>query len=400
MDIRTFFTKKRRVDSDLGISDQQRPPIDNSIGTFGPASIDNGGESRYDNISQGVSNTTTGLSSTETFTATETQSSVSDRSDIGLYINNAHIDQNLKLEIFENPYIPKDDYNYEIDGRHAGRLFRHLWLTDHCPWLVYSSVLKGPLCKFCVLFPQHVARGLQGSFIKQPCFKYKDFANAAKTHTQSSWHKNSVKDAKSFIKTMKSPSSSIISALNRNQESIIAANRLKIGSIVSMIVMCGVNDLALRGRHSNSGNFREFLDFRVEAGDQILKEHVETSNHNSSYTSVRLENEIIESCEDLLCNDIVNEANKSDGFSVLADETADVAGIEQLSVGVRYTVGDSDKQSIREEFIGYVDLETCDAESIATTIMNKMQSTGLNLTKLVGQGYDGCSTMAGHVAGV
>ena len=133
MDIRKFFTKKRRVDSDLGISDQQRPPIDNSIKTFGPACIDNGGESRYDNISQGISNTTTGLSSTETSTVTETQSPVSDRSDIGLYINDARIDQNLKLEIFENPYIPKDDYNYEIDGRHAGRLFRHLWLTNHCP---------------------------------------------------------------------------------------------------------------------------------------------------------------------------------------------------------------------------------------------------------------------------
>ena len=55
---------------------------------------------------------------------------------------------------------------------------------------------------------------------------------------------------------------------------------------------------------------------------------------------------------------------------------------------------------IREEFLGFTSLNEMDTETIAGTIIKQCNKYGLNLNKLRGQGYDGCSTMAGKENGV
>ena len=40
------------------------------------------------------------------------------------------------------------------------------------------------------------------------------------------------------------------------------------------------------------------------------------------------------------------------------------------------------------------------AEAISKAILNKTEEYGLDMQKLIGQDYDGCSTMAGEVSGV
>ncbi|CAI6348030.1 unnamed protein product [Macrosiphum euphorbiae] len=59
---------------------------------------------------------------------------------------------------------------------------------------------------------------------------------------------------------------------------------------------------------------------------------------------------------------VVGELNSSLSFSLLADETSNIAGIEQLSICVRYV--DSSK-TIREKLIEFA-LQTLDAVGIAT----------------------------------
>ena len=54
---------------------------------------------------------------------------------------------------------------------------------------------------------------------------------------------------------------------------------------------------------------------------------------------------------------------------------------------------------IREQFFGFTPLEDVDAEAIANTILDSCRNYGLDLNKLIGQGYDGCSTMAGNENG-
>nr|CAI5820596.1 unnamed protein product [Callosobruchus analis] len=80
-------------------------------------------------------------------------------------------------------------------------------------------------------------------------------------------------------------------------------------------------------------------------------------------------------------------------YSILADETADVSGKEQLSIGVRFY--DESKSKIREEFVGFVELKAQNASAIAEAIDNFLISSNLSKEDCVGFGFDGCSTMAG-----
>lgn len=89
---------------------------------------------------------------------------------------------------------------------------------------------------------------------------------------------------------------------------------------------------------------------------------------------------------------------KPSSYSILADETADIAGKEQLSVGIRFF--DENEKIVREEFLGFETLNAMDAETIAAAIDRSIESSKLDPLKCVGQGYDGCNTMSGHAGGV
>ena len=80
-------------------------------------------------------------------------------------------------------------------------------------------------------------------------------------------------------------------------------------------------------------------------------------------------------------------------ISVLADETSDISGKEQLSIGIRFF--DQEKMIVREEFLGFVEFAAMDTKTIATAIDNILENEGLDADKCVEQGYDACSTMAG-----
>ncbi|CAH1974181.1 unnamed protein product [Acanthoscelides obtectus] len=153
----------------------------------------------------------------------------------------------------------------------------------------------------------------------------------------------------------------------------------------------------LRESSKNAGNFSDLLKFRIDAGDQTLGNHLFTAAGNSKYTSHRIQNEIISLAGEVLLRSVVEEANSSKYFSVLADETADIAGHEQLSIGIRYVFEQNDKFTLKEEFLGFVKLDRLNADSIASSILQFLEKSGLNLDKLVGQGYDGCSTMSEKV---
>ena len=74
--------------------------------------------------------------------------------------------------------------------------------------------------------------------------------------------------------------------------------------------------------------------------------------------------------------------------------------MEQLSIGIRYVETAEERMVIHEEFLGFSALGAMNAEAISKEILNKAEEYGLDLQKLIGQGCDGCSTLAGEVSGV
>ena len=107
------------------------------------------------------------------------------------------------------------------------------------------------------------------------------------------------------------------------------------------------------------------------------------------------QNEILTIASNMIVQKIVTEANKS-FVSLIADESCDISGKEQLSIVLRYMIA----SKVHESFTGFVEMDSLSAESISTSILAHLSKIGVDFQRLVGQGYDGASTMAGHLSGV
>ena len=274
-------------------------------------------------------------------------------------------------------------------------------MEKYSPWLAYSECEKGALCLYCVMFPQPVRRGIQGAFIVRPFSKYRQFHDEANDHLLTQWHRNAAEDASNFIRLCNKPEENISSQINSNYRITIERNREKLSSLLERILFCGMHDTALRGKEVDSGNLFDLYKFRAEAEDEVLQKHLESAPKNARYTSVQTQNELIELSADVLREKIVLQANASiAGFSLIADETTDFSRIQQLSIGIRYVESCEGNIVIHEEFLGFSSLNAMNAEAISKAILNKTEEYGLDMQKLIGQGYDGCSTMAGEVSGI
>lgn len=318
--------------------------------------------------------------------------------DIGCYIEVHSITDDLKYKLLVSPFKPDKNYNFKKDLDPGAKRGPFVWShLDRYPWMVYSPTIKGILCKYCVLFCPTLKRGKFGSFIKTGFKKYYQIHDEAKKHVSSRWHTEATTAATFFENTITLKKKNVFEQINTAAHKIISDNRVILKSITQTLIFCGTHDISIRGKESDSGNFQDLLKLRMEAEDTVLTKHFETCSSNSKYTSHRIQNELISICGNIICNEIVKCVNDSMAFSLMADESADIAGKEQLSIGVRYVTQTYD---IKEEFLGFVELQKLNAEAIATSIIQFTSRVGLDMSKLVGLGFDGCSTMSGKENGV
>lgn len=82
--------------------------------------------------------------------------------------------------------------------------------------------------------------------------------------------------------------------------------------------------------------------------------------------------------------EIINDAKHVASYSIIGDESRNISGKEQLSIGIRFY--DQKKQVVREEFAGFEDLYAIDAKTIAGEIEKFIFETGLDPDKFKEQG--------------
>lgn len=145
--------------------------------------------------------------------------------------------------------------------------------------------------------------------------------------------------------------------------------------------------------NGEQGVFCALLSFRVESGDTALLNHIETSPKNCTMISSRIQNEIIVAVGDVIVGKIVKRIKKCKFFSILMDETTDISTIEQMTVCIRYV--DTFCWIIREDFVGFVEMNSTTGLAIKNSILDKLKDIGLSINNLRGQGYDGGANMSG-----
>lgn len=75
--------------------------------------------------------------------------------------------------------------------------------------------------------------------------------------------------------------------------------------------------------------FQALINLRIDAGDEVLKNHIENGNKNATYTSPRIQNEIIGICGEVIRDMLIKDAVNAEAYSILADESSDIFGKEQ-----------------------------------------------------------------------
>lgn len=91
----------------------------------------------------------------------------------------------------------------------------------------------------------------------------------------------------------------------------------------------------------------------VSLGNSDIQLIRERCKRNAQYLNPKIQNEIIHTCNKLILKKLVDNINLSKGFCVLADETADIGGVEQFSICARYILNNE----IKEDFLNYVPLK-------------------------------------------
>ncbi|XP_065177014.1 52 kDa repressor of the inhibitor of the protein kinase-like [Sycon ciliatum] len=276
---------------------------------------------------------------------------------------------------------------------------------DTFPFTAYSAVKRGIYCVPCVLFPvTQSTSGRARILISTPLVNFKDATQELAAHRSLDYHLSSEAKMDSFLKTMRTPGSRIDATISQQAAARVKENRAKLFSIVKCLEFCGRNGLALRGHRDDGdalddswkqGNFKSLVNFRVEAGDDVLRRHLETASVRETYISKTSQNALLSCIGHYVREQIAADVRASGFYAVSADEVADVSNWEQLGVVLRYI---KDGQ-VLERLAGFVALEKVRGCDIFQAIKTFLADLHVDMTLCRAQAYDGVGAMAGELRG-
>lgn len=362
---------------------------------------------------------TGGQSTSEDTSVQNKQELLPFKNDIALATSNASNTRNASeiLNIIDDSWVPPANFSFPTSTA-KNLSFQRKWLEEF-HWLAYSAKENGAYCKCCIAFGVKTG-GIRdvrlGKLINKPFNTWKHAKETFRNHEKLDYHKKSIVAFEHLRDIQFGKTKSIDEQLDKQKEKTKEENYERLKPIVSAIVLCGRQGIALRGhrddgclyneeepdaddktdgKYSNEGNFRAILRYRAE-GDETLKNNLLSAPKNSTYLSKTIQNEIIAICHELIRKKIVDRINQSEGFSVLADESTDISSIEQFSICTRYL---DSQTNICEDFLGFVPVTDVSGQALANSIRNYLTDIGVDCSFMYGQGYDGAPAMSGEIHG-
>ena len=431
--ISDFFTRNRTREEDLqNIELEELVDQPESAATHRNASI----EETTSNVDQEIRNDyiqDARGSIIEESMSIESQVSQVASNDIGKVFVNGIRNQSLignlsdfeKKEFLTNHWLPDDSFQFPYSNKGKQRVYlnmRHITGSNGC--FKYSPSMCGLLCVPCVLFASSKSNNdrnkgtMLGQLVIKPLSKYAHLTGSdghLSSHLKTEYHKSSQTFADSFIQSLES-GTNVLMLVDSQHSKLVKENRERLIPIVKTTILCGRLGIAYRRKANpkedqidneddaplveKDGNFNALLEFRVDAGDKVLADHLKTAGKNATYISKTIQNELISICGDILAESIIKDIKCVKYFSVLADETTDASHKEQLCICFRYVVEKDHKHLIREEFVQFENATDLTGAGLSSQILSIIRKFGLNPDYLVGQGYDGAAAMSGRLNGV
>ena len=268
---------------------------------------------------------------------------------------------------------------------------------DAHSWIEYSVTNDSVFCFACRHFVDLTFTNKMTTF-SQNGFNNWSHPKRIDEHNSTEIHKEAM--AKGQDWEMAPQGHSIVKAFSEIEDKLIKENRHYLSSIAYVVQFLAKQGLAFRGHNENEsnvnqGNFKELMHL-IAKHDSVVNKKLHEKK-NSCYTHHSIQNEIIQQMANMVIEEIRTEINNCGYFTIQADESKDISKQEQISIVVRY-----EKNSLPvEELIAIVPAsEGFDSNSLSSVILQTLQAKGIDISKCVGQTFDGAAVMSGVNNGV
>ncbi len=276
------------------------------------------------------------------------------------------------------------------------RTFRESWLIKY-PWLEYKGDTDACFCKICQKYSQEQTEQFGKETVKfgVNSFTTIGFRNWKKAiekfniHELSNYHKKNV-IKETFVKKGVNIQSQISAAHNKT---MIESTKALL-NILSSIRFLAQQGLALRGHNDDDSNLYQLLKLRSEDVPE-LKTWLGRTNYR--WLSHDVVNEILQMLADSVLRDIICEVKNEKYYSIMIDETSDIAVKEQVSLCIRSV---NKNLEINEYFLGFYETAQTDAYTLFTIVKDVLTRFNLPICDLRGQCYDGAANVSGKYNGV
>ena len=266
------------------------------------------------------------------------------------------------------------------------RRYLKRWESDF-HWLEYDEDLQGAFCKHCKKWGKSNAKN-RGTWITKPFSNWKKATEKMKEHAESEGHLLACQTEAAATSALRE--GSVLQQMHRLEESERVKNRLAIKCFLRCTHFLARNHIA------HTTNFGDLVDLVVSCGDEDLKQFVDKAGKNAQYTSKDAVVEFVEALGTWVDESLLARLQNARHFSLLADECTDITTIEELSVACRWV----ENGRPVEHFIEIIPLKKADSKIIYETLVDCLKMKGVQISKLIGMGFDGAATFSGKRNGV
>ncbi|XP_025791867.1 zinc finger MYM-type protein 1-like [Panicum hallii] len=284
------------------------------------------------------------------------------------------------------------------------RHFQYNWFSEFPSSLEYSESGGRAYCLLCFVSSKNIKkRSGFDVFTAQGFDNYKkvhDGKNCAfLVHMGSdpySTHNNAVTECRNLLNWPNHIINIMVVASDRDKE----RNRLRLKTSIADVRWLTFQSCSFRGhdetpQSKNRGNFIEMLKLLAEFNPEIASVVLENAPQFAKYTSPDIQKELSSIIAMKIRKHIREEIGYSK-FSILVDETCDVAKREQMALVFRFVDSDG---ILQERFFDLIHVKNTKALTLKKELSNVLSSCGFDVQNLRGQGYDGASNMKEELNG-